>query len=403
MYVQSLQVHDFRNYTRAELTLGPQIWVFAGRNGQGKTNLVEAVRYLSVFGSHRVSNNAPMVRAGQRQAVVRATVLHEGRQLQIDAQLNLDSPNRIRINRAPKRVGEAQGQFSTVLFAPEDLALVKGGPEVRRRALDELCVGTRARFTETLGDYERVLRQRNTLLKSARAARTAAAGLNTLDIWDEQLVDLGAQLLVQRADLVARLVEPLNRLYDLIADTDARATAQLVTNTVADRPGDLEHVRSAFADRLRAARDTDLDRGVTTVGPHRDDLLLSINDLPAREYASHGESWSLALALRLAGAEALRLASPAGDPVLILDDVFAELDSARRSRLIELAAGYEQVLITAAVLDDVPSFGDRETRTVHVAHGELTGDGVVYGNVEGAPADDEHPNAERGDDGRDSR
>lgn len=377
MYVQSLEVHDFRNYTHARLSLGPQIWVFAGRNGQGKTNLIEAIRYLSVFGSHRVSSLAPLLRAGAKQAVIRGAIVHAGRQLQIDVQLNEGAPNQIRLNRSPRRVGEVAGQFATVLFAPEDLALVKGGPEVRRRALDELTVGVRARFAETLADYDRVLRQRNALLKSARANRLGEDGLSTLDVWDDQLAALGARILLARRDLVLRLAEPLNRLYDLIADSDARAAATLVTNVVAPSDGDVEAVTRALREQLLAARTDDLDRGVTGVGPHRDDLLLEINGLPAREYASHGESWSLALAFRLAGAEALRAVSPAGDPVLILDDVFAELDGARRQRLIELAADYEQVLITAAVLEDVPHFGDRATRIVHVEHGELSGDGVV--------------------------
>jgi DNA replication and repair protein RecF len=381
VYVQRLEVRDFRNYTHAVLELGPRIQVFAGRNGQGKTNLVEAVRYLSVFGSHRVPTTVPLIRAGCDQAIVRATVLHEGRQLQLDAQLNRDAPNRVRVGRAPRRVAEAAGQLATVLFAPEDLALVRGGPETRRRMLDELAVAMRPRLAETISGYDRVLRQRNTLLKSARASRVGTGGLGTLDVWDEQLVDLGTAILRQRVALVGSIAGPLARLYDLIADTDAGATAELRTNTVAALAGagDASAVRAEFADRLREARPRDLERGVTSVGPHRDDLLLAIDGLPAREYASHGEGWSLALALRLAGAEALRAVSPAGDPVLILDDVFAELDAARRGRLIGLASGYEQVLVTAAVLEDVPRFADRPTAVVHVDRGRLSGDGVIVG------------------------
>jgi DNA replication and repair protein RecF len=375
MHVVRLSLTDYRNYARAELTLGPGTTVFVGRNGQGKTNLVESIGYLATLGSHRVSSDQALVRAGADAAIVRALLAHAERELLVELQLNRTGSNRAQLNRSPVKTRELPRYAHSVLFAPEDLAIVRGEPSVRRRLLDELLVQRTPRLAGVMSDYDRVLRQRNTLLKSARARGLAAEKLTTLDIWDERLVQLGSELIDRRVALIDELAGPLASAYASIVDADhAPALRAMLSVDGADpdaEPGDpasagasassdptravaASSTAARFTEALRVLRAKELERGVTLVGPHRDDVLLMLNGLPAKGYASHGESWSFALALRLASAELLRRDSSTGDPVLILDDVFAELDRARRERLAAAIGGYEQVLVTAAVLEDVP-------------------------------------------------
>lgn len=363
MHVTHLSLADFRNYARAELALTAGPTLLVGRNGQGKTNLVEAISYPSLGGSHRVAGDAALVRAGEEAAIVRMRVAHDDRAIVVELQLNKSGTNRAQVNGSVVRMRELPRYVHTVLFAPEDLALVRGEPSGRRSFLDALVVQRSPRMAGTLGDYDRVLRQRNSLLKSARASRLSPDALTTLDVWDERLVTLGVEIMAARVALVAELRPHLTAGYAAVAGDDHAATLGLRHSAVdpsGDAPLDdsdeLDAERAAVQFRFSLAerRRAELERAVTLVGPHRDDLVLTLNGLPARTHASHGESWSYALALKLAAARVLRADAVAGDPIVILDDVFAELDEGRRERLADAVADFEQVLITAAVENDVP-------------------------------------------------
>lgn len=384
MHVAHLSLHDFRSYATAEVALGPGVTAFVGRNGQGKTNLVEAIDYLSRLQSHRVATDAPLVRAGAPQAVVRAAVVKDGRQAVLEIELNPGRANRARINRSPlPRTRDLVGLVRTVVFSPEDLTLVKGDPSDRRRFLDDLLVLRTPRLAGTRADYDRVLKQRNSLLKTAGLARGSArdGALATLAVWDDQLAHHGAELLAARLELVQALGPYVGTAYATVARGASRDDAEIEYRSSVPVPADAgagadqDALRAALLAELEVRRKDELDRGISLVGPHRDELLLWLGHgtgadtrLPVKGYASHGESWSFALALKLASYDLLR--SDGDDPILILDDVFAELDSERRAQLAELVAGAEQVLVTAAVPEDVPAAlsGARFT----VAGGEVT-------------------------------
>lgn len=388
MHVTHLSLADFRSYARIEVPLEPGVTAFVGANGQGKTNLVEAVGYLATLGSHRVSSDAPLVRMGAERAVIRAAVTQGERSQLVELELNPGRANRARINRSSQvKPRDVLGIVRTVLFAPEDLALVKGDPGERRRFLDELITARSPRMAGVRSDYDRVLRQRNTLLKSAAMARRHGGrgmDLSTLDVWDQHLARAGSELLAQRIDLIATLQPLTDKAYeqlapgggpvaleyrsaaldsaspDSVVDLSAAGTSagpgpgpgpDSAPAAVAARPRDELYERLLAA--LAGVRKQEIERGVTLVGPHRDDLVLNLGRLPAKGYASHGESWSYALALRLASYDLLR--AEGNEPVLVLDDVFAELDTRRRERLAELVVPGEQVLVTAAVDDDVPT------------------------------------------------
>jgi DNA replication and repair protein RecF len=367
VHVAHLSLHDFRSYDEAEVALGPGVTSFVGRNGQGKTNLVEAIDYIARLASHRVAGDAPLVRFGADHAVVRAAVVRDGREAVLEVQINPGRSNRARVNRSPlPRARELLGLVRTVLFSPEDLALVKGDPSERRHFLDDLLVQRAPRFAGVRSDYDRVLKQRNSLLKTAGIARRqgssrADGALATLGVWDSHLANTGAELLAARLDLVDELRPHVATAYDAVARGASRTDATMTYKPSFELPtgpdGTPSHDRRVLADALLAEverrRADEVDRGVSLVGPHRDDLTLMIGPLPVKGYASHGESWSMALALRLASYDLLR--ATGDDPILILDDVFAELDVDRRERLAELVAGAEQVLVTAAVADDVPA------------------------------------------------
>lgn len=370
MRVAHLSLADFRNYHHAELPLAPGANLIVGRNGQGKTNLVEAIGYFSGLRSHRVSQDAPMIRAGADAAISRMRVAVGEREVLLELQLNRDRPNRGQVNRGSVPPREVTRWFSSVLFAPEDLWIVRGDPSTRRRFLDEAVAAYRPAMSGVLADYERVLRQRTTLLKSARGggSRRSAAEA-TIGVWDEQLVEFGSRIIIARRELLARLSGPGRDAYHALVNADhgfALSMKETVAapsvsretvaaeSTTSTSTVSRETVAQEFWNSLQSARDQEFERGLTLVGPHRDDLLLSLNDLPVKGFASHGETWSFVLALRLAIAQVLREDDPAGDPVIILDDVFAELDSARRARLMAAVQDFEQVIVTAAVQDDVP-------------------------------------------------
>ena len=363
MYVSRLTLVDFRSYVEADVALEPGATAFLGRNGQGKTNLVEAVDYLARLSSHRVAADAPLVRAGAERALVRATVVRDGREAVLEVEIHPGKANRARVNRADlPRARELVGLVRTVIFAPDDLALVKGDPSARRAFLDDLLVMRAPRLAGVRSDYDRILKQRNSLLKTAGAARRGStsqdSALSTLGVWDAHLARTGAEVLAERLRLVELLRPYVGHAYATVARGASSDDAGLDYQPSLDLDGATERadLTELLLAELERRRGDELDRGVSLVGPHRDELLLTLGNgerrLPVRGYASHGESWSFALALRLASYDLLR--ADGDDPILILDDVFAELDSERRSQLAELVAGAEQLLVTAAVADDVP-------------------------------------------------
>jgi DNA replication and repair protein RecF len=357
VYVRHLSLVDFRSWSTAEWPLQPGANVLIGRNGAGKTNLVEALGYLATLSSHRVASDAPLIARGTERAIVRAAVVSEGRELLLELEITAGRANRARINRAPvTRARDILGVLRTVLFAPEDLALVRGDPAERRRFLDEVLIMRTPRLAGVKSDYDRVLKQRSALLKSAgpRRARTGA-DMSTLDVWDEHLAAAGATLLQARLDLVQELTPHVTAAYaDLAPSSDPVDLAYRSSLGEALPQGrTVDELTAALQAEMTRLRPQELDRGVCLVGPHRDDLELRLGAGPAKGYASHGESWSLALALRLGAFSLLR--SDGVDPVLVLDDVFAELDTSRRDRLADLVADADQVLITAAVPGDVPA------------------------------------------------
>ncbi len=368
MLVRHLTLSHFRNHTATDLALHPGVNLLVGFNGQGKTNFVEAIAYLATLSSHRVAGYQPLIQHDEPQSIIRALVSHDDRDVLVEVELNRDTPNRARINKSDsKRVRDVLGVVHTVVFAPEDLDIVKKDPSNRRAFIDELVVQIWPRFAGVYSDYDRVLKQRNTLLRTARQTGTRGNALSTLDAWDDQMVRLGSEIVNARLDLIERIRPFLTKAYQDIAISNNEPTimvrSSLVGAQVLDEDEELPYlsfteragVETMYREKLASVRAKELERGITLIGPHRDDLVLLLGGKAAKLYASHGESWSYALALRLASMQLLREETRTGDPILILDDVFAELDAGRRARLAELVADNEQVLITAAVAEDVPA------------------------------------------------
>ncbi|MCF0096272.1 DNA replication/repair protein RecF [Micromonospora sp. MH99] len=359
MYVHRLELVDFRSYERVAVDLQPGANVLIGANGVGKTNLVEALGYVATLDSHRVATDAPLVRMGATSAVIRCAVVHDGRELLVELEIVPGRANRARLGRSPaRRARDVLGALRLVLFAPEDLELVRGDPAERRRYLDDLLVNRQPRYAGVRADYERVVKQRNALLRTAYLARKTGGSrggdLGTLAVWDTHLAQHGAELLAGRLELVAALTPHVAKAYDAVAaGRGAAGIAYRPSIELAEPTTDRAALAEALTTALAASRTAEIERGTTLVGPHRDELALSLGPLPAKGYASHGESWSFALALRLAGYDLLR--ADGIEPVLVLDDVFAELDTGRRERLAELVGGASQLLVTCAVDDDVPA------------------------------------------------
>ncbi|MFI7545517.1 DNA replication/repair protein RecF [Actinoplanes sp. NPDC049599] len=358
MYVRRVELTDFRSYERVAVDFDPGVAVLVGQNGMGKTNLIEALGYVATLDSHRVATDAPLVRAGASSAVIRCEIVHDGRELLVELEIVPGRANRARLNRSPvRRSREVLGALRMVLFAPEDLELVRGDPAERRRYLDDLLVARLPRFAGVRADYDRVVKQRNALLRTAYLTRkvggTRGQDLSTLAVWDQHLAQHGAELLAGRLELAAALGPHLTKAYDAVAAGRTSASiayaSRLGESLVPDRP----RLEQALLASLAERRQNEIERGVTLVGPHRDDLTLTLGELPAKGYASHGECWSFALALRLAAYDLLR--ADGIEPVLVLDDVFAELDSGRRERLAALVSDATQLLVTCAVPEDVPA------------------------------------------------
>ena len=376
MYLEQLSLTDFRSYEQVELSLEPGVTVLVGSNGIGKTNLMEAIGYLATLSSHRVSSDAPLLRFGTERAMIRAKLVRGDQSTVLELEINSSRANRARINRSnPVRARDILGICQTVLFAPEDLALVKGDPASRRRFLDELLVSLIPRHAATRSDYDRVLKQRNALLKSARAGKFSAGHEATLDVWDQHMARAGAELLYARLELVERLRPHLRNAYAQLTDGSKeagaiyRSTLQGMVEDDSAVPaaaaGGAEDLRLLSVDQLTeryvqafaTSRRKELDRGISLVGPHRDELELVLGQAPAKGYASHGETWSMCLSLRLASYYVMLDDARTGGSahILILDDVFAELDVQRRRKLAAIVSGAEQVLVTAAVEDDIPA------------------------------------------------
>jgi len=370
MRVERLELMDFRSYTAVDLRLGPGVAVLVGANAQGKTNLLEALQYVATGGSHRVASDAPLVRAGAPAALIRVVADVLGRRLTVELELRPGGRGRARLNGQPQpRVRDVIGQVRAVLFAPEDLTLVRGEPTDRRRFLDDLLTQRRPAYLAARQDYERIVRQRTALLRGNRDRRDSAA-LATLATWDDALVVAGATLLAARIAAVHALSGPVGDAYrDLVATSPEReatgrpeltyqlSTGRLVIGSPGEGVPDPADLAAELRRGLTEVAAAERDRGLTLVGPHRDDLVLELNGLPAKGYASHGETWSLALALRLGSREVL--AEVGEEPVVLLDDVFAELDDRRRARLAARCATFQQVIVTTAVDEDVPLDGPR--------------------------------------------
>lgn len=376
MRVKSISLRDFRNYAEADITVQKGCVVLVGANGQGKTNLVEAINFLATLASHRTQSENALIRTGSDAAIIRVYLAHEDRQILLEAQLNSSAPNKAQVNRGPAKLRDFPRYIATVLFAPEDLLLIRGDPGGRRKFMDELLVTRTPRLQAVLIDYDRALKQRNTLLKTARHGAVNLSRDSTLDIWDDRLVALGSEIMVERRRLVRDLSTPVSAAYQSIAgerhslrltmkdgldfrrpdgvDISTTATGPRADETSMKATQTLAETSRDFLAALTASRSAELERGMTLFGPHRHDVEFTLNGLPTKGYASHGETWSYALSLRLGAARLLRAESALGDPILILDDVFAELDTSRRARLAQAVGDFEQVFITAAVLNDVP-------------------------------------------------
>jgi len=385
VYLSHLSLTNYRSYEQAEIELKPGPNILIGANGVGKTNVAEAINYLAVQHSHRVSNDHPLVRIGETQALARGRV-HRGEQaVSIEYEINPGKSNRVAINRgAPQAARQAYGIFKAVLFAPEDIELISGQPDIRRRFMDDLIVQMRPALGDARRDYDRVLRQRNALLKSGRKPGSwTDEHESTLAVWNEHLARAAARLINGRLHALRLLAAPTSEVYAKLSNGNKPAgfayqsTVPMASGQHAEVP-DEATLYTAIVEALEEAYRSERDRGITLIGPHRDDLVVTLGPAPAKGFASHGETWSLALALRLASYRVLAKDDPNPDarPVLILDDVFAELDAARRARLAEMTRDAEQLIITAAVSADIPS--------------ELTGTHIPIQMREGISTSGEH-------------
>jgi DNA replication and repair protein RecF len=379
VWISSLQLENFRNYRQLSVSFEPGINLLIGENGAGKTNLVEACVYLSTLESHRVSGYTALIGSEGASSQLSLKAKNDGREISVAAELNRDKPNRYFLNsHQVKRTSDLVGVSKVVVFAPEDLDLVRRDPQDRRKFLDESMIQLKPRLAGVKADYERVLKQKAALLKSAR--QVSSPDLTTLDIWDDQLVALGTEIIFHRQELISKIFPLLQDFYHQLSGQPESLELILKTSVAGGEEEDefqslsswdKQEIQDAFYQRLAELRPKELERGVSLVGPHRDELTILKSGLLARNHASQGEAWSLALGLKLAMAQLLRSDSQSGDPVLILDDVFAVLDAGRRQRLVEFVINNEQVLITSADLEAVPDL--LVAKRLEVVGGEVVG------------------------------
>jgi DNA replication and repair protein RecF len=385
MFAKRVKLTNFRNYESADIEFTSGVNLIYGPNGQGKTNLIEALNFFAGLDSHRAAGHTPLIKQGESTAIISLDLSHENRDLLLEYEINTDSSNRARLNKSEvAKPKDILGYLNSVIFAPEDLDIVKRDPSNRRAFLDQLIVQFNPRMHGVYADYNRVLKQRNTLLKSARATGTKGDSLSTLDAWDQALVKNGTEIIAARVSITKKLSPSLVTNYQNIAITNNQPTMFIRSSVVESSKLDQddletqdaldttnkEEISELFQQKLSLVRPKEIERGITLIGPHRDDLQLNLGSLPAKGYASHGESWSYALSLKLASLEILKSESKLGDPILILDDVFAELDKDRRQKLSDLVQQNEQVLITAAVIEDIP--GNLLANKFQVESGRVT-------------------------------
>ena len=354
MQISKLSLRDFRNHENLDLTFTPGVTTIVGRNGRGKTNIVEAVHYLATLSSHRVSQDGPLIRQGQSAATISATVEKHKRQAEAELTINYPGSNKVSLNSNPlTKTKDILGLVTTVIFSPEDLDLVKGEPSARRRFIDELSTSLAPKFSNTRSDFERTLKQRNTLLKSLGRRSPSTQARATLDAWDEQLIQYGTEIISTRLENIKRIESHVAVFGTEISGNTEPLQISYTNTWLPIEVNDKIEIAQRFKTELANRSKDEVERGATLVGPHRDDINIQLSNMPAKGYASHGQSWSIAIALRLAAFKALR--EHDDDPILILDDVFAELDEKRRNRLVSIIGGVEQTLITAAVVEDIPN------------------------------------------------
>ena len=344
MYLSHLSLKNFRSYSELELPLTPGITIFLGRNGEGKTNIVESILYLAFLSSHRTAGDQPLVKLGENAAYVRASIQNPEREILVELEINSERANRARINQNPVRSQkELFGLVKSIYFSPEDLDLVRGDPSERRRFIDQLLILQSPRLAGVITDYERALKQRNSLLKTR-------ASYSSLESWDQQVAKLGGEIIAERLSLLNNFEPLFSSVYtDIAPEKPAHITYKSSLEELSTDP--ISNSQTIIK-RMFEIRSQEIDRGLTLVGPHRDDLQLQLGDQPVKGYASHGESWSIALSLKLAAYNSLLLEG--AKPILILDDVFSELDEERRAQLVSLANSAEQTFITVAVEADLP-------------------------------------------------
>ena len=359
MHLSHLSLKNFRSYSELDLPLSKGITVFLGRNGEGKTNIVEAVMYMAFLSSHRTAGDQPLVKLGESSAYTRAKVQHPDREILIELEINADKANRARINQNPVRSQkELFGLVQCIYFSPEDLDLVRGDPSERRRFIDQIVTLRSPRLAGVITDYERAVRQRNALLKTR-------SNNSSLESWDQQVAKFGAEIIAARITLLEEFTPLFTKIY---ANISPEKPASIKYKSSIENPSTvLKENYDSIIQKMSELRGQELERGLTLVGPHRDDLLLHLGNHLVKGYASHGESWSIALSLKLAAYELL--INEGSKPILILDDVFSELDEERREQLVSLAKSAEQTIITVAVESDLPK--DLQGSTYIVKNGSV--------------------------------
>lgn len=371
MHLSRITLNHFRNYENITVNFDTGFNIILGSNGQGKTNLVEAIGFLSTLESHRIANNQALIQQHKENAIIRTQMVYSSRELSIDAQINRNSPNKAQINRQNIKFNQLPYYIKTVFFAPEDVILIRGEPQIRRKFLDDVIIQRNPRFLGIMNDYDRVVKQRNSLLKSLKMVHSSSKDYGMLDVWNEKLIEYGSQIIDARLETVKKLQEPLKKAYLDISgkdhDPNIKNNVNIYDKNISQNIQTEQNTKTIFHQSLLNIHEQEKEKGVTLIGPHRDDIFFSLKNFPVKGYASHGETWSFILSLRIACAYIFSFESKIGDPVIILDDVFSELDSFRRQRLIKTVSTYEQIFVTASVKEDIPNI---EGKKIYIHEGK---------------------------------